>query len=244
MSVQEAAPPAGRIVSPPKQTAISMVDCHELGQASLLYPMFVVPLLLWGATSLGLDGKTAVWIWLATFAVVITALVWNLNRVTTIIIVITIVLMIVSALLADSKWGIPVFPWIGEQLKRIPLSWSPEFQSAVYAIAAICGLFFVIEMISSRLDGYWIFNKNEFEHYSFGRKDTSYARGQNTVVTLTPCVLKSWLLFGGATLQITGAQDQRPHAIVTHVFRGQSVGVQIRKMLESLRVTDDSGISH
>lgn len=217
------------------------VVCYERGMAVYLWPMFLVPAVLAVLTSYGvIAGKTAVWWWLGTFVLVATALCWNLERARAIMLALLVGVLALGAYLGEAK-DVPILSWLGSAMGGIPLNWTVEVQAVIYIIAVVSLFFFVVDWIDSRINGKWEFGKNEFEHFSLGRRDTSLARGQNTVVTRVPCTIKSWLMFGGATLDITGAVDQKSHANVMNVFRGNATGARIRKMMESFQVTEDHG---
>jgi hypothetical protein len=216
------------------------VNVYERGLAVIGYPIFLTAFLLWPLTEYHLiDGKTAVWWWISAVIIVLSACFWNLNRARAVILVLFVGVLALAAYLGEAK-NVPVIAWLSQAMRSIPVGWTIEVQALIYFVSSVTFLFWVIDTIDSRINGRWEFGKNEFEHYSYGRRETSLARGQNSVLTSVPCTIKSWLLLGGATLDITGSLDQRSHARLEHVFRGNAAGKRIRKLLESTQSTVDN----
>lgn len=224
-------------VVPKPPEGIESVRCYGHGLGIYLWPLFVVPLIVGGLVSLGvIEGKTAVWYVIATYAIVVSGLSFNMSRSASIICIVAVLAIVACIRVAELQWQVPLFGYIGTMLRRIPLGWTPEVQGIIYILAFIMAFLFAWELADSRADSRWMFSKNEFQHYSWGRRDAGYARGQFTLMTSTQDLIKYLLAFGGAKIDIVNSDTRHIEATIDNIVGGSRTGARIRQMLQSINV--------
>lgn len=220
-----------------QRRAIESVHCYSHGIGIYYLWLFLVPALMGLLVHFGIvGGRAAVWTVIFTYWAV-GNVAFDLSRTAAVALAAIVAAILMAMLVAEMKWNIPLFDWIGGQLAAIPLGWTPEVQGLIYGLAGVFFFLWAYEIMDSLADGKWVFSRNEFIHMQWGRRDNSLARGQCTVAISTPDRFK-WLLgFGGARIEIHAAEDNnRVHAVLENVIMGSRKGRRIHELLQATQV--------
>ncbi len=106
------------------------------------------------------------------------------------------------------------------------------------AVSVFLAVPYAVMLFWARINDKWRFTHNEFEHYSLGKVDKSFARGAKTVRTAYPDLFEFILALAGEVI-IADSRGERILARIPHVPMLPFVRAKIQRLLEVKAVTAD-----
>ncbi|MBN1436403.1 MAG: hypothetical protein JW936_04960 [Sedimentisphaerales bacterium] len=196
------------------------------------WPIIVLGFLLWPLSSV-MSAETLGWIWGIALLVVFVTLGFDLNRNFTIFWVVLIAGAWIAILWLRDVKQVMFFSKVYEFFAGL----DPQYSKTLgLAISIVLALLYLIMWVWTRINCKWRITHNEFEHYQFGRRDDSIARGAKRIQTNYPDFFEFLLCLAG-DLVIYDASGRRELRRIPDVPLLPIVKKRINKILEATEVT-------
>lgn len=195
------------------------IKFYEYGKGIFLWPLLVFCPLLAVLAFLQVDSMVLGWTYVSLLCLVILAVTIDVSRNTAIVFLIVFLMLLFLGLYVDEK-TMPVF----EPLRQGILGLKVHFDAGqAWAMAIFAALVVGYSVIKSRLNGRWHLTPNELQHFQFGKRDDSLARGAKTFSVEYEDWLELLLGLSG-TIIVSDANSRR---VVRHVLL---LPLRMRKM--------------
>jgi len=197
------------------------------------WPVIVLGVLFYPLASWELVSPVVLgWIYVITFVTVVLTMGIDVNREAAVFWIITIVAIAFGSGWLQAK-GYDFARPVTVALSYLEPQYSP---GAGLAVSVFLAVPYAVMLFWARINDKWRFTHNEFEHYSFGKVDKSFARGAKTVRTAYPDLFEFLLCLAGEVI-IADSRGERVLARIPHVPLLPVVRKRIQRLLEVKAVT-------
>lgn len=215
-------------------------DVHEVAFVSypkllFVWPLILAGLLFWPIAYWGGDGvlESLGWVYIMVALFIVLTLGVDVDRNQAVFWAVLILMLLIFAVWLRDAHSMPVLGWIGRFFDGFDVRYDKGLGLAISFVLLVP---YVVMIFWARMNDRWRITHNEFEHYSFGRKDDALGRGAKTIRTEFPDFFE--LLLGGAgTLIVFNATGQQELRRIPHVLFLPHVRKKLNKVLERTAVT-------
>ncbi len=165
------------------------------------WPIWLLGFLLWVPTHYAwISPEAAGWTYITALTLVVIALGFELSRDQTIFTLVAVALLWVGGLWLRDVKNVLFLSTIMNTFWELKPAYSPNFGLTISVILSMLG---ALMFVDTRLNDRWVLSPNSIEHYQFGKKDDSLARGSKTVSYQYPDAAEQMLLLAGTILIFT-----------------------------------------
>lgn len=216
------------------------VQEHVHSVSFVAYPklLFIWPLILAGLLFAVIPDAviaptTMGWIYITIALIVVLTLGVDIDRNQAIFWFVLIGLFWFVGLWLRDAQNIPVLSWIVNAAKSLGVKYDRGLGLGLSVVLLIP---YVLMLLFAWINDRWRITHNEFEHYSFGRRDDSLGRGAKTIRSEYPDVLEM-LLGAAGTLIVYNASGQQELRRIPHVLFLPWVRKRLNRVLETMAVS-------
>lgn len=196
----------------PHEDSLS-IRFYEYGKGIFLWPLVVFCPLFVLLSYFNMSPAVLGWAYLIILFLVILAVTVDVSRNTAIVFLMTIAMLLFLCLYVDEK-TMPIFHPLAQGIHWLGVQFD-----AGQALAITIFAFIIVgySIIKSRINGRWHMTTNELQHFQFGQKDDSLARGAKTFSAQYEDWLELALGFSG-TIIVSDSNSQRIIRRIPHIL--------------------------
>lgn len=233
-------PGAGGVVAKDEAPLSGIVKEHVHSVSFVAYPklLFIWPLILvgfvfWFIPDPAGSSEALGWAYITVALIVVLTLGVDIDRNQAIFWFVLIGLFWFIGLWLRDAQNIPVLSWIVNAARSFGVKYDRGLGLGLSVVLVIP---YTLMLLFAWINDRWRITHNEFEHYSFGRRDDSLGRGAKTIRSEYPDVLEM-LLGAAGTLIVYNASGQQELRRIPHVLFLPWVRKRLNRVLETMAVS-------
>jgi len=195
------------------------------------WPMIILGLLFYPLAD-RINNETLAWIYGLSIIVVVFTMGFDLNRNFTVFWLVLLAACGIAILWLRDVKSVTIFSRIYQFMADL----DPVYCKTLgLFISIVLGILYVIMWVWTRINCKWRITHNEFEHYQFGQKDDSIARGAKRIASSYPDLFEFLLCLAG-DLVIYDASSRQELRRISDVPLLPWVKRKINRLMESTAV--------